>query len=138
MPYKVHCIEDNQIMQKIYKKMMDSVDFADEIITAKNGLEGINFYKKLINNGSTKHKFPDLIFLDLNMPVMNGWKFLDEFVQLPMPELITPEIVIITSSVNPEDEERAKNYESVVAYVTKPLSMESLIKLKERLDGQSL
>ncbi|MEX0904110.1 MAG: response regulator [Balneolaceae bacterium] len=134
---KVHCIEDNQSMQNIYKRMMEAVGFAGEIVTSYNGEEAINYYKDLMKSISEGKDAspPDVIFLDLNMPVMDGWRFLYEFYKLSLPESARPQIYIITSSVNPVDEEKAKEYD-VREFITKPLYIDKLEELKGQLNGK--
>lgn len=136
MAFKVHCIEDNQIMQNIYKRMMDVVDFAEEIIINYNGREAMDYYKTLLNSSTDGEQvLPDVILLDLNMPVMDGWSFLEEFNALDLPDSREPDIVIVTSSVNPDDKERAKKYPKVQAFLSKPLTIEKLEQLKLQMNG---
>ena len=72
---------------------------------------------------------PQLILLDINMPVMDGWEFLDEFEQLPKSQLENCKVIIHTSSIDPRDIAKAKTYHSVVDYLSKPLNIHSLSKI---------
>ncbi|MGB3145956.1 MAG: response regulator, partial [Maribacter sp.] len=69
---------------------------------------------------------PEVIFLDLNMPIMNGWEFLEEFEKLPNHNLKKAIIYIISSSVDPRDLERFKNYRQVNNYILKPITPNDL------------
>lgn len=122
-------------MQNIYRRMIDISDFAEEIIIVNNGEEALDYYRNLLNlpENDNRHRFPDVIFLDLNMPVMNGWKFLEEFQALYLHKELKPSIVVISSSVDSEDRKRANKY-SVAAFLSKPLTFEILNELKSRLN----
>ncbi len=77
---------------------------------------------------SKAQELPDLILLDLNMPVFNGWDFLDEMsVQIEAIQKIPT--VILTSSVNPDDIEQSKGYTNVIGFLSKPLDVEELTEL---------
>ena len=68
---------------------------------------------------------PGLVFIDINMPAMTGWEFLDEFDRLPATLSRAPRIVMLTASLNPEDEARAARRETSPGFLTKPLTIEA-------------
>jgi CheY-like chemotaxis protein len=72
---------------------------------------------------------PGIIFLDINMPAMNGWEFLDEYGKLPEAQKAKITIIMLTTSLNPSDRERAETYEDVVTYLHKPLILNNLQEL---------
>ena len=81
-------------------------------------------------NIKTSHfPLPQLILLDINMPVMDGWEFLDEFNQLPKNLIKDCKVIMHTSSIDPRDIEKAKTYPAVIDYVTKPLNIQTLSKI---------
>ena len=101
---------------------------------AENGQEGIDFILqqgKFAPDGSSYPR-PDLILLDINIPVMNGWEFLQEFSRLPDGLQSNVVIVMLTTSPNPDDERKAKAFESVSAYKLKPLTKETLAEIMEK------
>jgi CheY-like chemotaxis protein len=102
--------------------------FAKEVITAKNGREGLAWFSAYFskNNNTPKPEPPQLIFLDLNMPVMNGWDFLEDYLMKYSDRLVNTKVVIISSTVNPEDFSRANRYEIVIDFINKPLTTEGL------------
>lgn len=74
----------------------------------------------------TKMIQPGIIFLDINMPAMNGWEFLDEYAKLPAAQKAKITIIMLTTSLNPSDRERAETYEEIVTYLHKPLILKNL------------
>lgn len=77
---------------------------------------------------STEGELPDLILLDLNMPVFNGWDFLDEM-SVQKETIQNIPTVVLTSSMNPDDIERTKNYANVIGFLSKPLDVDELTEL---------
>ncbi|WP_234387105.1 response regulator [Aquimarina sp. Aq78] len=123
-------IDDDNIHQFIIKKIVHKLSPNQKLLVFSNGEEGINFIRSTIGK---IEKLPDLILLDINMPVMDGWGFLDEFIT------ITPDIkkeiiiYILSSSENPTDKERAKKFELVSGYLIKPINEEQLESLLENV-----
>ena len=71
---RILCVDDDPITLMLCKKVIEKSTFSKEIDTAVNGEDALKYFDNLI---TTKAKYPQLIFLDLNMPIMNGWEFLD-------------------------------------------------------------
>lgn len=98
------------------------------IITKNNGLEALEYLKSQKNNNDIH---PDLIFLDINMPKMNGWDFLKEYNSLDQKLQSRAIIIMLSTSKNPEDISRGKTWSFVSDYIKKPLTkeiMEDIIK----------
>ena len=92
-----------------------------------NGKEALEYYHNLLKEPADKQAdYPHLIFLDLNMPVMNGWEFLDEFVNSLLPKFPDTKVVILSSSANPVDKEKAKLYPIIIGYISKPITADLL------------
>ena len=127
---KVLCIDDDNTTLTICRLVIAKAGFAGEIITAINGREGIDFFERHVNDTAT---LPDIVFLDLNMPVMNGWDFLEEYAARYADKLPGVKIVILSSTVNPEDFRKAAQQPIVTDFISKPISVEALRELSERL-----
>lgn len=117
----MYLVDDDIIFTKIAKFNIDKYEFIEELKAFENGQLALDNLKNLFKSDAL---FPDFILLDLNMPVIDGWEFLDEFCKLDLPKKIP--VFISTSSINPEDIERAKQYDVVREFITKPLNKEKL------------
>ena len=116
-------IDDDPIFIYGIKRIMNEIDFCDEIIVYANGESALNELGSLAQEGK---KLPDVILLDLNMPVMDGWVFLDDFVKIPNHNQDHLSLYILSSSINPGDIEKAKNYPIVDNFISKPVTISDL------------
>jgi len=116
-------IDDDPIFVYGIKRIMNEIDFCDEIIVYANGESALNELGSLVQEGK---KLPDVILLDLNMPVMDGWVFLDDFVKIPSHNQEHLSLYLLTSSINPSDIEKAKNYPIVNNFISKPVTISDL------------
>ncbi|MFZ6010628.1 MAG: response regulator [Bacteroidota bacterium] len=115
-------VDDDQICNLLSSKTLERMGFAEGIQTALNGKEAINLLNAFLQNS---HAMPDVILLDLNMPIMDGFDFLEAFKKLNLPHKENVKIIIVTSSSSPNDMFKAKQL-GVDHYLTKPLSEEGL------------
>jgi len=115
-------VDDDKVFNFLNTKILQKMGMANEIHTALNGQQALD----LLNNydmGATS--LPDVILLDLNMPVMDGFSFLQAFKNINLAGKENVNIVVVTSSQDPKDMARAKEM-GVTQYLTKPLSEETL------------
>ena len=143
MPYeqlkKVLCINDNEVTLWIQKQILNKSKFSEEVITAFNGFEGLEYYKNLINgNTENQNNFPGLILLDLHMPVMDGWEFLYRFSSEIYPHCKNTKVIITSYSIDEVDSERAKKYPFVVDFLTSSLTIDYLESLQRSLLSDEL
>lgn len=131
MLHKILCVDDDPITLMLYKMVIAKASFTEEIITAKNGQEALDYYDNLqaINESSC----PELLFLDLNMPVMGGWEFLDNFITEKYNKFNKTKVIVLSSTIDPNDIEKSKKYSIVIDFMSKPVTREMLENLKERL-----
>ena len=119
-------VDDDDISVFLTTKIIEQTNLVDLIKVFGNGLDAINFLKENKNNVDA---LPDIILLDLNMPIMNGWQFLEKYNKLnpTIGKKIT--IYICSSSISPDDITRAKTISEVSDYIIKPITKDKLIDL---------
>jgi len=129
------CIDDDPITLMLCKMVITKASFSNEIATAKNGEEALKYFNTLkqTNSNSNIIKHPQLIFLDLNMPVMGGWEFLDSFATADYSDYNDTKVIILSSTIDPEDLEKSKKYSMVIDFLSKPISKEMLEYLKDKI-----
>lgn len=125
----VMLIDDNEIDNLINQKMIEAASITENIYTHTGAKSAIEFLKNMERLDVAEKVLPDVIFLDIDMPLMDGFQFLDEFEKLNDNTKKKCRIVMLTSSINPQDFNRSKKYDNVKLYLNKPLSHDSIQKL---------
>jgi len=125
----VMLIDDNEIDNLINQKMIEAAAITKHIYTHTGAKSAIEFLKNIEKLEVADKVLPDVIFLDIDMPLMDGFQFLDEFEKFGNLVKKKCKIVMLTSSINPQDFNKAKKYLNVKLYLNKPLSHESILEL---------
>jgi CheY-like chemotaxis protein len=120
--YNVCLVDDDKVYQFTSKMILEATQLTNKITTFFNGKEAIDFFLDVQNH--QLELLPDVIFLDINMPIMNGWNFLEEFdkIYYSLPKKVL--IYVVSSSVDESDMEKSKSFMSVTDYVIKPINKE--------------
>lgn len=116
-------IDDNEHDIFFHRRLLKKLNCARRIKVCRDGVEGMDF---LLGRGKYQRPgeewpIPDLIFLDLNMPLMDGWEFLEAFKQQFGERPDTPLVLMVSTSLNPDDQDRLTRYPAVSDFIPKPL-----------------
>ncbi len=122
-------IDDDEGTNFLNNRLIKSSDLVENIVIANNGEDALEYLTSSIDN---KHPQPELILLDINMPLMNGWEFMDEYNKLNDEQKAKIVIVMLSTSLNPDDKTRARNIENIDDFRNKPLTTNMFIELVER------
>jgi CheY-like chemotaxis protein len=123
-------IDDNFINTRLLRK----TGFTSHVEVKKDGLDALRYLRELADDASVPvRELPRVVFLDLRMPKLDGFEFLEEFAKLPerFRERVT--VVVLTSSLLTVDRDRAAHYAELAHYIVKPLTREKLEDLKDKL-----
>lgn len=125
-PIEMACIiDDDDMYVNLVTKVINMRNLVKNLLIFKNGKEALDYFvgalKKL-----EERKIPQVILLDLNMPVMNGWQFLNNLSEYDFPELKNSTLYIVSSSINPADIERSKAINLVKDFLIKPVTVDQL------------
>jgi CheY-like chemotaxis protein len=116
-------IDDDKIYQFTLMRIINDNKQAEKIITFSDGEKAIHY---LTDNKATNENIPDIIFLDVNMPIMDGWQFIDEYASIKTEIKKKIVIFMLSSSVNPIDIERASKINEISDYIIKPMKLEEV------------
>ncbi len=123
-------IDDDITINYLHNRLIQKNELTNSVLISQNGKEGIQSLTEL--NSVCGNNENALIFLDLNMPIMNGWEFLEELKNLNNSLKLNYKLFVLSSSINPDDRKKAENNPLVTGYLSKPLSKEILDQLKTK------
>lgn len=125
----VMIVDDNEIDLIVGKRVIEKFSFARNVILVESAIKAMEYLEA---HADEEDKLPDLIFLDINMPEMNGFEFLDAYAGLAEKMKRKCIIMMLTTSAHPDDRERAAKSPYVYDYMNKPLSGDKLKQVDER------
>ncbi|RFN59349.1 response regulator [Marixanthomonas ophiurae] len=126
-------VDDDPIFVFGAKRMMQLSNFCNGFLIFNNGKDALNHLTPIMV-GNSKEILPDIILLDLNMPVMDGWQFLDEFIKIKTTKKVI--IYIVSSSIDPADFKKSQKYSQVKNFVIKPISEDKIKFIMEDLTSE--
>ncbi len=124
MENKFNCvlfIDDDKFNNIFNKRIIEKYKSFNTTVAVTSGNEALNYLSKATENNLLK---PDLIFLDINMPGMNGWEFIEEYQKIDSDFTKDIKVFMLTTSSNPDDYERSKSIKVVNDYFNKPLTLD--------------
>ncbi|MCG9880445.1 MAG: response regulator [Bacteroidia bacterium] len=127
----VMLVDDDDVTLMICKLRLKKSGFTEEVLSFENGEDAIKYFENQMLLPENERVAPELIFLDINMPVMNGWEFLDAFEEKYIQSFPHTKIKILSSSVDPKDEEKAHSNKRILGFVTKPLTNDNLLEIMQ-------
>ncbi len=139
MPFPSHkevitlaLIDDDPVVEIILQKQLHRLPLELQPILKgfRDGPQALRYFQQEREKGNP---LPDVVFLDLNMPMLNGWEVLDELCKIPVAE--RPLIYIISSSINPEDQHTAYFRPEVQEFLCKPIQQETIFTLFQKLSS---
>ena len=132
-PFLICIIDDDDIYRYTISRNLKSLKLSRKMLIFSDGEEAINF---MMDNVGNSNDLPDIIFLDINMPIMDGFQFMEEYTKLK--PRVGKKIVIymISSSVNPVDINRAKAISEISDYLIKPIETGELGNILKSLEDQ--
>ena len=114
---KVLLVDDDDIVNSIHSIIIYRANFADEVVVQDSARGALSYFTDM----NTKGEFPEMVFLDINMPEMDGWDFIREYDKLEIKK--SAKFIILTSSIDPHDQNRALAAKYVSEFLSKPLSV---------------
>ncbi len=124
-------VDDDPIYQIIANKIVQRSAMFSEVTTFKNGKEAIDTVHQVLES---KNTIPDIILLDINMPVMDGWEFMEELSAVKPKIEKEFSVYIVSSSIAVEDKSKSKKYTDILGYISKPISVDDLILIASKDD----
>jgi CheY-like chemotaxis protein len=135
---KLNCVllvDDDFATNFINKSIIKKTNITEHIQVALNGQEAIDYLSKQGKFESATNEFPQpqLILLDINMPIMDGWEFIEAYKKLNLENKEDIVVVMLSSSFNPADKAKAESIEEIATFRQKPMSREALYEIIEKV-----
>lgn len=122
-------VDDDRLFVMLTKKVIGQTGLVDNIQVYESGEEVLDYYNSTLEPGV---EFPEVMFLDLSMPIMDGWQFLERYQKIPAERKKT-KIFIASSSISPDDISRAKAIDEVTDFIIKPITAEKINEVMRKI-----
>lgn len=118
-------IDDDNLYVTLLKRIIVTRKLCEKLIVFNDGKQSMDYFENLLLN-LNEEEIPDIIFIDLNMPVMDGWEFIERFTKIEKKFDKTITLYIVSSSIDPVDISRAKSLSNIKDYLIKPTHINEL------------
>ncbi len=132
-PFIICIVDDDEVYKFTVTKTIEHHKLARKILMFSDGEEALDF---MIDNVANSHHLPDIIFLDINMPIMDGFQFMEEYVKLKPRVGKNITVYMVSSSMDPFDVDRAKKISEISDYILKPIKPGQLSEIVSTLEKQ--
>ncbi|MDG1766923.1 MAG: response regulator [Flavobacteriales bacterium] len=129
-PFRILLVDDDEATLYLHRFFLQRHPAAIEVSSEMDGFSALNKIKELLVDDD----LPDALLLDLNMPKLSGWELLDALIALNDPRIRQMRIVLISTSANPDDHNRAKAHPLVSSFIAKPLKKDEVNVLIDSLE----
>ncbi len=126
----VWIVDDDPVQKFLIARILKSVQEIESHFEFEHGKHAYDYLLELLES---KAKLPEIILLDLNMPVWDGWTFLTKYNELPLEN--KPDVFICSSSIDPDDYTKAKQYKCVKKFYTKPLALHDISEMLQLIQS---
>jgi len=133
---EVLIIDDDEINNFVCSKIIEQAGFAEKVQTSLGAREALDLLESKVKDAN--EDFPDLILLDINMPLMDGWEFLEKYKPLLANSNKSTILMMLSSSVYEEDVSKANEHKEVSGYIAKPLSIKKLEEIGEKFFSENI
>jgi CheY-like chemotaxis protein len=124
-------VDDDSMVQMISEIIMSDESFCESIVKLEDGKKALEYFEQQSRLPIEEQKIPELVFLDINMPIFNGWDFLTQYDKDYKKFHDRTKIIVLTSALDPETEMKAGEHPLIFKYITKPLEPKHIAQLKE-------
>ena len=123
---KVMIVDDDEINNFICSKLIKEAALSNQVVSFTQAQKALEYLKAQLDMG---HDLPGVIFLDISMPLMDGWDFLKEYQQLNEQKTKNTRLFMLSSSVHEEDIRKAESFKQVEKYLTKPMTFNTILQI---------
>ena len=127
---RIMVVDDDPVNNTIVRKLAEFTGFAEEVISFVSAVDGLDYLQQTLDK---KEDLPSIIFLDIRMPIVNGWDFLERVSEMNrLQQFDNVHIYMLTSSSEQSDINKARQYKMVTDYIVKPLTQDKLASIRNK------